>query len=228
MPQNPQICPTTIHLCRLRVTRLVASGAVASPPNNAYVTGSSIKLDYGIDVTDGEEKQLVTGCDTNRVTYRGADKFKRFTFGLDLAALEPALVEMMTGAALILDSSTIPVPIGFNWPLLNSAPPPVAIEAWVDNWIDDAQAATPFRYTRYVWPMTFWRPDDGTLENEFKTESLSGYSRSNSLWGNGPYGDQVEPGTVTPKAITAMGGVIFSDTMPASVCGYKATTSGSL
>lgn len=226
MPQNPIICPTTLHLCRTRVTRLLADLTVAPAPNNAYVTESQIKLAYTVDVTNGASQELITGCNKPRVTYRQPDRFNRFGFSLDLSALEPALVEMMTGATLILDGSAIPIPAGFNWPAVGSSPPPVAIEAWVDNWINDAQAAAPFRYTRYIWPATYWRPDDGTLENDFKTESLAGFSQQNAGWGVGPYGDQLVGGAA--KAVGANGGVLYSDTMPSPVCGYKSTASGSL
>lgn len=226
MPQNPIICPTTLHFCRLRVTRLNADLSVASAPNNAYVTDSGISLDYSIDSNDGDTQDIITGCNKTRAKYRQPDQFNGFTFNLDLAALEPALQEMMTGSTLILDGSTIPIPAGFNWPLVGAAPPPVAVEGWVDNWISDAQAASPFRYSRYIFPATYWRPDDGTLENDFKTESLVGYSQQNAGWGVGPYGDQLVGGVA--RAVSANGGVLFTDTMPAAVCGYKTTASGSL
>lgn len=226
MPQNPIICPTTIHLCRLRVTRLLADLTVAPAPNNAYVTDSTIALDYAIDVTAGATQDLISGCNKQRVVYRQPDRFNRFTFTLQLSALEPALVEMLTGATLILDGSTVPIPAGFNWPAVGSSPPPVAIEGWVDNWLSDAQVASPFRYSRYIWPASYWRPDNGKLENDFKTEALAGFSQQNVGWGAGPYGDQIVGGAV--KSIGPNGGVIFSDTMPSAVCGYKSTASGSL
>lgn len=226
MAQNPIICPTNIHLCRMRITRLNADLTVASAPNNAYVTDSPITLGYAIDSTDGNTQALITGCNKTRAKYRQPDQFNGFTFKLDLAALEPALVEMLTGATLILDGSTIPIPAGFNWPLTGTSPTPVALEAWVDNWVSDAQASSPFRYSRYIWPASYWRPDDGTLENDFKTESLVAYSQQNTGWGVGPYADQLVGGVA--RAVSANGGVLFSDTMPAAVCGYKTTASGSL
>jgi hypothetical protein len=228
MPQNPTICPTTIHACISRFTRLNADGTVASPPNNAYVTDSMIKVDYTPDVDTGDDKTLVTGCDVVRAAYKQPDRFKRWTFAMDLSAQEPALMEFLIGAALLLDGSTIPVPAGFSWPLVGVKPPAVACEFWTENYISDAQAISPQRWSRYIWPMTYWRPDAGTIEAELKTESFVGYSQQNAQWGSGPYGDQLKVGGVVAQPIGKNGGVLWTDTIPAALCGYKATTSGSL
>ena len=38
------VCGTSLHVCRIRATRLDDVGNVAAPPNNAYVTDSPISV----------------------------------------------------------------------------------------------------------------------------------------------------------------------------------------
>lgn len=228
MPQNSVICPTTVNVCIARFTRLNADGTVATPPNNAYVTDAIQKVvatpqyDAGVDVT------LLNGCNAVRATYKTPDRFKRWDFALDFVAQEPALMELLLGSTLLLDGSTIPVASGWSWPEVGSSPPPVAGEFWQDNWLNDGLAATPQRYSRYIYPMMFLQPAADTLEGSLKTQSMQGQSRQNAQWASGPYGDQVKPGGLVAQAVGKNGGVLWSDTLPAAVCGYKATTSGSL
>jgi hypothetical protein len=217
--QNAQICPASIHICRLRITLLNADGTLKSGINNSYVTDKVISIDVKPNIESGEDKVLVSGCDCIAFSYRGYDKLKRFDLTIERAALEPALESMMLGGAVILDNSTIPVPIGAGFPdnLSCTSPvqPPVAVEAWSDNWVDD-RAISPLRYTRWVWPMSFWAPSDAKLENDFFMPTIDGFTRSNPAWGAGPYLDN-GLGVIVPKT----GGWFFTDQSPRAACGYR-------
>lgn len=201
MPQAPNIAPTFLHLCRVRLTRLTDTGAVSGSTNNSYVTGNPIQLTATPDILTGTSSDLMGGCDCPVVTYRGRDKLRRFTLQLQLGAVEPALMELLTGATLITDASDVPVPIGleYNDQVNCTAPqsPNLALEAWSDNWQNDAQVATPFRYTHHLWPSTHWQPDATTLQNDFSVMQFNAFTRSNPLWGTGPYTSDAAPISIT-------------------------------
>jgi hypothetical protein len=208
-------CLAAIHLCRIRVTRLTATGAPAPGPNNVYVSDKPITLGVTPVLEAGQDKTLVGGCDCIVASYRGYDKLKRFDFSLDLGKLEPGLMEMLTGASLI---SVAGVPIG-NWyddQQFDCAGPPspnVCFEAWQDGWADDHQDAV-WPYIHWVWPSSYWQIGPSTLQNDFNQPRMTGFSRGNSVWGMGIYADQ-------PEAAQPLGGWFYSASIPAAACGYQ-------
>jgi hypothetical protein len=221
MTQNTAIAPTSIHLCAGRFSRLTTLGAFAGGTNNHVVTNNLMTLTVDPEVKVGEAKELIGGCDCIAVSYRGYDKLLRFNLTLQLAAMEPAVIELMLGATIQVDNSTLPVPIGVEFPnQLNCAQPtqpPVACEFWSDNWLNDRQASSPFQYVRWVFPMTFWQIDTFKLENDFLQMQLKGFSRSNPSFIN-PYADW-------PAGITASSAGLpryfFDATRPIAVVGYS-------
>lgn len=209
------VCLAAIHLCRVRATRLDADGTPTPGPNNVYVSDKPLVLNVTPVYEAGKESTLVGGCDCIVATYRGFDKLKRFDFELDLATLEWGLFEMMTGGAAIVDTGAV---IG-NWFNDNAfdcstpAQPNVAIEGWQTAWDEDRQATT-FAHVHWLWPSTFWSVSALSLQNDFNQPKLTGFSRGNTAWGEGIYGDQ-------PEASPALGGGWLTDSIPTAACGYQ-------
>lgn len=209
-------CLAAIKFCRMRVTRLNSDGTPNAGPNNSYVTAQPVSLQISPVKEEGEDRTRVGGCDCIVASYRGKDKLKWFDFSLELAVWEPALIEMMTGADAILDGSD---PIGFWWS--NQAfdcegdiQPPVVIEGWQvlqNGGGPDSQ----WPYMHWVYPMSFWSPDEYTLENDFAAPALVGYSQPNENWADGIYDDL--PGS---EVVGALGGGFYTDEIPAASCGY--------
>jgi hypothetical protein len=221
MPQATPICPTPIHICRIRVTRLNTDGTLAAGPKNSYVSAKPSHLNWTTEVEAGVDQVVVGGCDCIAVQYRGYDKLKRFNLELELTALEPALLEMMLGAPAIFDTSTIPVQIGNQWPTTlqcGQVQPAVAIEAWSDAWLNDTQSASPTRYIRYIWTQSYWQLGNGSLQNDFVLPLLTGFTRSNPAWGLGPYNDQ-------KRSVGNVGGYYFDDVLPVATCDYQVASS---
>lgn len=217
------VCSAAIHLCAIRVTRLDQLGNPLAGPNNFYVSANSMQLVVKPEIETGTEKILTGGCDCVIAAYKGVDKLKRFTLELDQGIVEPGLIEMLTGGAAIIDATTSSAsgtPIGVWWPSqLNcqaAVQPNVAIEAWADLWQDDHAAASPYKFIRWIWPATRWQFGDTTLQNDFSMPKLTGFTRSNPLWGVGPYHD-------LPQACQPMGGFFYDNNRPAASCGYQTT-----
>lgn len=229
MPQAANITPTLLNICRARVTRLTSTGAIAAGPNNSYVTGNLDHINFTPVVNQGVQRVLVGGCNCVKATFKAPDSLLYFTFEYAANALEPALLEMLTGGDIVLDSSTVPVPVGYRFPNpidCGSDASYVALEAWSDNWIGGGQAAAPFQFTHWIWPMVSWMWGNGALNNDFMQPTLNGTSRSNVAWGLGPYGD-------LSAAAVAAGGVgdkpaalFYTDVMPAATNAYAVASSG--
>ena len=212
---GPNECLAAIHLCRVRATRLNDDGSPKSGPNNVYVSDSPIQLAITPTYEAGKDSTLVGGCDCIIATYRGFDKLKRFEFELDLGKLEWGLFEMLTGGSVILSAGNL---IG-NWFTVNAfdcsvaAQPNICFEGWQTGWSEDRQDAT-YPYVHWIWPSTFWSVGTDTLQNDFNQPKMTGFSRGNTQWGLGIFGD-------LPEAAQALGGGFYSTTIPTAVCGYQ-------
>lgn len=224
MPQAPEVCGVSLHVCRVRVTRLDSVGSVAPEPNNSYVSDKPISVQLTPTIETGTDTTLKGGCDCIVATYQGPDLLKGFELEFAKAAVEPAMEEMMLGATVILDESTVPVPIGLWHPgpldcaEVQSA---CAFEFWTDVWEGSGQNAD-WPYIHHVYPYTTWQMGQQSYENDFAQPTLSGKARANSAWGAGPYGDQ-------PEAIptNSPGGFFYqTEAMPDAECGYDSVTPG--
>lgn len=221
MPQNTILCATMLHICRMRITRLNSDGTLITGPNNSVVSDTIIDLAWNPTILAGDERDLMGGCDCLLATFKGRDKHKRFDLTLHNGNLDFAALEMMTGSALITDDSTAPVPIGVQFPTNNVigcgvARPFVAIEAWAEMWDGASVPANPaFQFARVVFPLTEWRWDNNTMQNDYQPTALAGFTRNNPNWAD-HYGDMP-----FGRTIGAGGGIIFDSAMPDATCGYS-------
>jgi hypothetical protein len=216
------VCPSILHFCRVRLTRLDSVGNVAAPPDNSYVSDGAISLQYGPEISTGEDRELKTGCGCIVASAKDPDILKRFNFELTMGKFEPALFEMLTGANVILAGTD---PIGIDFPDqtdCNYVPSYVAFEGWADAYDGDAPDATrPYFYV--VWPATSWQIGQTTLQNDFAQLPLTGFSRSNGQWLTGPYDDMGLAAPIGPTGSL----VQVAEAPPDAACGYADIPVGS-
>jgi hypothetical protein len=216
-------CGVPLGLCALRVTRLVSTtGCVAASPDNSFVTTELINLQLSPVVEAGADTTLTGGCDCVVASYRGVDKLKRFEFTITNPKLSPALYEMMIGGTIINDGA---IPVGTVWPAelaCDESPAATAIEFWVKHWNGSAQDAT-YPWIHHVYPQTYWQIGQQEFQNDFAQPTLTGFSRSNDCWGDGPYGDGPEAEFGTSIDISTGGYYYTATTPPAdTACDYSA------
>lgn len=229
MAQADPVCASAILLCALRATRLNADGSLAPGPNNVYITNNPISMTPTPNIKQGIDVQQVGGCGCVCASYKGPDALLRFDIDLELCAWEPGLLEITTGAALVVDDSDVPVAIGNSWPMNIGCnvptQPPFALEAWAQNFLPDgSQVADPASYQRFVWPMAFASLDAFTLGADFGNPKLKLWTRANPAWGpQGPYGDY----PATAAELEAGGGEFqdSSDHVPVAECNYQTASS---
>lgn len=205
-------CGVSLHVCTIRITVLDPdTGAVEDAEDNSYVTGKSLSVQVTPTIEAGADITLTGGCDCVVASYRGTDKLKRFEFEMNVAALEPAMIAMMVGGTIINDGT---YDTGVAWPSAlecGEAEPAVAFEFWTDHWNGDAQDPD-YPYIHHVYPQTRWQIGQQQYQNDFAQPVLTGFSRQNLAWGDGPYGDG-------PGADIRNGGWFYTDTAPpTAVC----------
>lgn len=205
-------CGVSLHVCTIRITVLDPdTGAVADADDNSYVTGKSLSVQVTPTIEAGADITLTGGCDCVVASYRGTDKLKRFEFEINIAALEPAMISMMVGGSIINDGT---YDVGVAWPSAlecGEAEPAVAFEFWTDHWNGDAQDPD-YPYIHHVYPQTRWQIGQQQYQNDFAQPVLTGFSRQNLAWGDGPYGDG-------PGADIRNGGWFYTDdTPPTAAC----------
>jgi hypothetical protein len=212
-------CLAAIHLCRVRATRLNADGTPVAPPNNVVVSDVPIDLAVTPVIEAGKDSTLVGGCDCIIATYRGYDKLKRFDFVLNLGKMDFPLMELMLGSTIITGPGTDTGDYIGQWWTENAfvcgtpAQPNLAFEGWQTGWNQDHQDNV-FPNVHWVWPSTYWQIAPHTLQNDFTTLQLTGFSRGNTAWGLGIFGEQ-------PASAPPLGGFFYSATVPSALCGYQ-------
>lgn len=213
------VCPSVIHLCFVRFTRISTVGEPTPGPNNVYVIDKPITLTVTPDVLAGEVKDQKSGCDTLIMTYRGQDIVKRQNLELDIGTAEPGLEEMLTGGEVLLNATSEAIGVSFPEPC-NFQTPSVVMEAWQDLWDCDHQPSDPYPYRRIVLPGTRWVRGAETEQNDFTLPKFTGYSFGNPNWGIGIFDDYpIGPGG--REAIGPQGGWFFDTVLPTADCGYQ-------
>ena len=224
----PAPCGVPLGLCAMRITRLDSTtGCVTGTTDNSFVTTELISLQLTPVVEAGADTTLTGGCDCVIASYRGIDKLKRFEFTITNPKLSPALYEMMIGGGIINDTTT---PVGTTWPAelaCDEAQDSVALEFWVKHWNGSSQDTT-YPWIHHVYPQTYWQVGQQQFQNDFAQPTLTGFSRSNGCWGDGPYSDGPEADYGNSIDISN-GGFWYTATIPPtdSDCDYNDVTPSS-
>jgi hypothetical protein len=155
------------------------------------------------------------------------DKLKRFEFEITYPKLAPAAYEMMIGGTVMTEAG---FPVGVTWPTelaCGEDQPAVALEFWVKHWNGDAQDAT-YPWIHHVYPQSLWQIGQQQFQNDFAQPTLTGFSRKNDCWGNGPYSDGPEEEGYGSVDI-ATGGFFYATLDPPTdtACDYADVTPAS-
>ena len=98
----------------------------------------------------------------------------------------------------------------------------VAFEFWTKHVVGSGQDAQ-FPWYHFCYPAVVFSLDNDTFQEDFATPAVSGFTRTNEQWGDGPYGDG--PPDSTP---IVEGGWWLTDVdPPAADCALQTVTATS-
>lgn len=207
------ICGGTVNICRVRVTMVDANGNVDGTTNNNYVTDAVTEVTLSPNIETGDTVTQKNGCGCKIIGYKVNDVFNFFEFSFTDAALEPAMIAMMTGANTIENGADV-VGMAFQGALgCSDVPPAVALEFWTQHFVGGGPDAT-YPWVHWVFPYTLWSLGDNTFAEGVGLPVLNGFSRTNHNWGDGPYGDGPPDG----QDISEGGFWKTADEPPAATC----------
>jgi hypothetical protein len=207
------VCGVSFGICRLRVTLVDAQGVVSSVTDNSYVTDNAVSISLTPNIGTGNTFEARNGCGCSKARFKAKDLFNWWEFSFRSAELEPALMAMLMGANTIEDGADI-VGMAFQGALAcDEDEPAVALEFWTQHISGSGQDGT-LPWIHWVFPKTVWQMGDNTFEEGFAEPTVNGFSRTNSMWGRGPYGD----GPPDNQDISEGGWWYTADLPPAASC----------
>lgn len=187
-------CFGSAQVCAIRVARLNSACTFVEGANNAVATSAIVKVGSTPEYAQGEEFFMKNGCGQVCISSKVIDQIKRVNLSLELCTRDPALVELLSGASLITDSTDI---IGYSRRGIGAAAPdPVSVEIWTKavsanntcsaTGVDSYASA---RWWRVIWPKATFTLGDVSFANEIATLTLSGFGESNPNFYDGPFND---------------------------------------
>jgi hypothetical protein len=181
-------CGVSFGVCRVRVTVVDAQGNVAGTTDNSYVTDAITSISVTPNIETGNTFSQRNGCGCKVASVKANDTFNWFEFSFVNSKLEPVLMAMLLGSETIEDGVDV-VGQAFSSALAcDEDEPAVALEFWTQHYIGSGpDGLRP--WIHWVFPKTVWQLGDNTFEEGIATPTVNGFSRTNSNWGDGPYGD---------------------------------------
>lgn len=216
-------CGPSFGLCGLRATMLDDLGNVQAG-QNSYVTDRQISMAFTPNIDAGNTFSQRNGCGCSLARFKAEDIFNWWEFTFTDGAVEPALEQLMIGGTAIPDADGDVIGLHFPTALECSvAQPMVAVEFWTQH-MNGSKKDSALPYIHWVFPASVWQYGDHTAEEDFMNPVLTGFSRSNDLWGSGPYADGPPDGS----DVGAEGAYWkTADTVPVADCATTSVTPGS-
>jgi len=180
-------CGVSFGLCAVRVTKVDASGNVVAG-ENMYVTDNPISINLTPNIEAGNSVVVRNGCGCSIARKKFPDTFNWFEFSFVKATLDPVMEQFLLGGGTIEDGADV-VGLAFPGQLdCSEDEVAVALEFWTQHIVGSGQDGT-YPWVHWAFPSTSWQLGDNTFEESNAPITVTGFSRTNSQWGDGPYGD---------------------------------------
>ena len=178
-------CGVSFGLCAIRVTTLADNGL---PGGKYVVSHKPVEITYNPNIDTGQTFVSRSGCGCSVARFRADDVFNWFEFSFSEDALEPQIEALMLGDTPILDSGDTVGVNGVGALACDVSPPYVGLEFWTQHIVGSGKDGIR-PYIHWVYPATRWQRGNNSANESIARRVLNGFSRTNPMWGSGPYGD---------------------------------------
>lgn len=184
MPQ-PTLCAAPIRGTRMRIIRLDACGLPVSGVGGQVVTDGFVQVEATQDYEDGTEYEIRNAQGAFCVNEVGPDQFRRSNLTIQFCAIDPDVVNLITGAVVITTGAPV-TGTGF-WVLEGSNEARFSLEVWQAVAGVACVGTQPLR-AYWAWPNLFggrfndFTIQDGALEWQLSAKTAA----ANTGWGTGP------------------------------------------
>lgn len=196
-PEATAVCTPYIGAKRLRVTRLDACGRPVYGPSSQVVTKGFVSVEMEPEVAEGEDYSQVTAGGEQCISEKGQDSIKWWTVKVTFCQVDPDLFTIMNRTWRPVTNAARTQRTGWRMGQAFSDSLGFALELWPKSAGGAGQACDPdsgiidetFDLSGYFllpWVLG-GAPETITLENAPTTFTITGRTRSGSLWGRGPY-----------------------------------------
>lgn len=177
----PSICYSSIKGLAMRATRLDSTGKWVTGTTASAVSKGFVNINLSANIEEGSEFTVKNANGDLCVNEKDASRLKFFDLEIEFCEVDPELFELMTGARLLDDYAGNSVGYAMNETL---AAAPHALEVWTKV----AGAEGDNQYIYWLLPQIVnGIAGDYTIENGPASFTIKANTKSNSLWGTGPY-----------------------------------------
>lgn len=185
------ICFTPFKVPRVRVTRLDSCGAVVTGSCSQVVTDGIISIEMTKNYEEREEFFVKNGDGQFCVRETNAPILKWIDLTLTFCGVDPDIVNIMAGEPLVESDDADATKIGWSTEEGSVNNVNFAFEGWsrlsmASNPCSGAVPGVRYGYTLFPWVVE-GTIGDMTLENGAANFVITARTRSQSLWGVGPY-----------------------------------------
>lgn len=165
----------------IRLTRLTASGALATGPSSSYVSKSFISVSMTPEYEEGDEFIQKNANGDICVNVKKPNTLKRINLEIAICNPDPYFTELASGGDLLGNGK------GWAAPAIGADPTPngVAIEVWSNAYIDGKPAGTD-PYFHWIFPYArLQQGGDRVIENGLLATSFEGWGVGNAAFDTG-------------------------------------------
>jgi hypothetical protein len=184
------ICYTPFKIPRIRATKINVDCGQPVTGCSTVVSDGIISVQMTKEYEDREEFFVKNGDGVFCVKETNPPILKWINLVITLCNVDPELVNIMTSEPLVLDNNAAPRATGFSTQEGSAASASFALEGWTRlASVVGGPACTggvEYGYTLFPWVVE-GTVGDLTYENGAANFVVNARTRSNSLWGTGPY-----------------------------------------
>lgn len=182
-------CVSFLQGLVIRATKLTTCGAPVGGAGGQVTSKGFISLELKLDEESGSAIAPMLADGTRCFYHTTPKQLNGIKVSAEFCKVDPELMNLMTGAPLVLDDSVSPVSIGFTTDSASYATANVALELWMNLADGGCTSASGRKWGYYLLPWLHQGSvDRGKIENgEVNFTVSEAITRDGNAWGVGPY-----------------------------------------